>query len=125
MIFNNDRAIYLQITDYFFEQILNKQFVADSRILSVRELAVQLEVNPNTVMRTYQYLQNMGIIYNKRGIGYFVSAAAFDIVTAKRKKDFIEKEVPEFFKTMELLGISMEELNKINRKENNKNGSYE
>ncbi len=110
MIFNNDRAIYLQIADYFFEQILNKQFVADSRILSVRELAVQLEVNPNTVMRTYQYLQEMNIIYNKRGIGYFVSATAFDIVKAKRKKDFIEKEVPKFFKTMELLGISIEEL---------------
>ncbi len=110
MIFNNDKAIYLQIADYFFEQILNKKFVPESRVSSVRELAIQLEVNPNTVMRTYQYLQDMEIIYNKRGIGYFVSQDAYTIVQDKQKKDFLEKEVPKFFKTMDLLGISLQEL---------------
>ncbi len=113
MIFNNDKAIYVQIADYFFEQILNKKFVAESRILSVRELAIQLEVNPNTVMRTYQYLQDKEIIYNKRGIGYFVSPNAYNIVQNKRKSDFLEKELPDFFKTMDLLGITIQELDEM------------
>ncbi len=115
MIFNNDKAIYLQIVDYFFEQILNRKFVPEDRILSVRELAIQLEVNPNTVMRTYQYLQDREIIYNKRGIGYFVASGAFEIVQETRRFDFVKKEVPKFFKTMELLGINLEELAKMRK----------
>ncbi len=121
MIFNNDRAIYLQIADYFFEQILNRKFTADSRIWSVRELAVQLEVNPNTVMRTYQYLQDMEIIYNKRGIGYFVSAHAIDTVKTARRKEFMEQELPKFFKTMDLLGISLDDLKEIKKFQNPNN----
>ncbi len=116
MIFNNDKAIYLQIADYFFEQILNKKFVSENRVLSVRELAIQLEVNPNTVMRTYQYLQDMDIIYNKRGIGYFVAQDAYAVVQEKQKKDFLEKEAPKFFKTMDLLGITLQELSDMKNK---------
>ncbi len=121
MIFNNDKAIYLQIVDYFFEQILNRKFAADNRIWSVRELAIQLEVNPNTVMRTYQYLQDMEIIYNKRGIGYFVSAHAFDTVRTARKKEFMEQELPKFFKTMVLLGISLEDLKEMKKIQDSNN----
>ena len=73
MEFGDSNAIYLQIADQLSENILLRKWSPGDRIPSVRELAVSVEVNPNTVMRTFNYLQEKGIIYNKRGIGYFVS----------------------------------------------------
>lgn len=78
MEFNNKKSIYLQIADYFYENILRKQMNDNDRIPSVRELAIKIEVNPNTVMRTYQHLQEEQIIYNKRGIGYFIAEQAHE-----------------------------------------------
>ena len=68
------------------------------RIASVREFAVEIEVNPNTVMRAYSYLQDEGIIYNKRGIGYFVGEESMEKVMSLKKNDFIKKELPHFLK---------------------------
>ena len=73
MEFKDTQTIYLQIADHFCENILRKKWNPGDRIPSVREMAVNIEVNPNTVMRTFNYLQDKGIIFNKRGIGYFVS----------------------------------------------------
>ena len=72
MEFNSNKAIYLQISDMICEQILSGALAADDRIPSVREYGASIGVNPNTVMRTYEKLTNEGIIYNKRGIGYFI-----------------------------------------------------
>lgn len=110
MQFRESRAIYLQIADYISERILLKQWKADERIPAVRELAVQLEVNPNTVMRTFEFLQGQNIIYNQRGIGYFVSPDAVKNVTQYRKTDFVEKELPAIFRNLYLLGMDIEEL---------------
>jgi DNA-binding transcriptional regulator YhcF (GntR family) len=90
MQFRESIAIYLQIADYILERILLKQWRTDERIPAVRELAVQLEVNPNTVMRTYEFLQGQNIIYNQRGIGYFVAPDAIKNATQYRKTEFIE-----------------------------------
>jgi GntR family transcriptional regulator len=76
----------------------------------VRELAVQLEVNPNTVMRTYEFLQGQNIIHNQRGIGYFVSNDAIKHATAYRKTEFIEKELPNIFRNIYMLGMDVDEL---------------
>jgi GntR family transcriptional regulator len=110
MEFNESQAIYLQIADYFFDNILLKKWNTDDRIPSVREIAVKLEVNPNTVMRTYTLLQDKGIIYNKRGIGYFVSANAYDLVCSIKKEAFANIEMPQFFKTMQLLNITIDDI---------------
>lgn len=67
-------------------------------------------MNPNTVMRTYEKLTNEGIIYNKRGIGYFISERAKDIVLENDRKEFLEVELPAFLKKMELLGLDPKEL---------------
>jgi DNA-binding transcriptional regulator YhcF (GntR family) len=69
-----------------------------------------MEVNPNTVMRTYTYLQEMGIIYNKRGIGYFVSDNALENVLNMKKTGFIQKDLPSLFKAMDLLEIDFDDL---------------
>lgn len=110
MQFRESVSIYLQIADYICEKILLKQWKVDERIPSVRELAMQLEVNPNTVMRTYEFLQQQSIIYNQRGIGYFVSADAIKNAMQYRKTEFLENELPAFFRNMFLLGMDVEEL---------------
>lgn len=110
MEFANDQAIYLQIADHFCENILLEKWKAGDRIPSVREVAVNIEVNPNTVMRTYTYLQDKGIIFNKRGIGYFVSDDGFEKTKVLKKEDFINQELPRFFKAMSLLNMTMKDV---------------
>ncbi|MEO8173616.1 MAG: GntR family transcriptional regulator [Sediminibacterium sp.] len=112
MEFTNQQPIYLQIAEMICEQILLKKFREDERIPSVREMAVQLEVNPNTVMRTYEFLQGKEIISNKRGIGYFVAVDGISKATHLRKTEFLQAELPKLFKTAQLLDISFEELQK-------------
>ena len=110
MQFRETVSIYLQIADYICERILLKQWKVDERIPSVRELAMQLEVNPNTVMRTYDFMQQQNIIYNQRGIGYFVSPDAIKNAMLYRKTEFIENELPVIFRNMNMLGMDLEEL---------------
>jgi len=76
MQFKEQKPIYLQIADLLEEYIIKGEWGNSERIPALREIAVQMEVNPNTVMRTYTYLQDKGIIYNKRGIGYFTAPDA-------------------------------------------------
>ncbi|HRO45254.1 GntR family transcriptional regulator [Agriterribacter sp.] len=110
MQFKDSQSIYLQIADYVCEKILLGEWKAEERIPSVRELAVQLEVNPNTVMRTFDFLQQQEIIYNQRGIGYFVTANARERALGYRKEAFLQKDLPGVFRNMYLLGMNTEEL---------------
>src|ERR1700755_1009414 len=110
MQFRESQSIYLQIADYVCEKILLKEWEAGGRIPSVRELAVQLEVNPNTVMRTFEFLQQQEVIYNQRGIGYFVAAGAVQQALQYRKQEFTEKDLPQLFRTMYLLGMTPQDL---------------
>lgn len=107
---NNGQAIYLQIADYICEKILLKEWKPEDKVPSVRELAMQLEVNPNTVMRTYEFLKQQDIINDKRGIGYFVTGDALHNAISYRKAEFLEKELPSVFRVMNMLGIEPEEL---------------
>jgi GntR family transcriptional regulator len=111
MEFGDSNAIYLQIADLFCENILLQKWNPGDRIPSVREMAVNIEVNPNTVLRTFNYLQEKGIIFNKRGIGYFVSEEGLQKTKILRKEDFVNRELPRIFKAMNLLNLTMEDLN--------------
>ncbi len=110
MDFQEKRAIYLQIGDQICENILVQVWKEEDRIPSVRELAVAMEVNPNTVMRTYAYLQELGIIHNRRGIGYFVALDARQRTLELKKRNFVEEELPRLFRSMDLLGLSCADL---------------
>lgn len=110
MEFKDGKAIYRQIADYISENILKGVWTEGDRIASVREFAIEIEVNPNTVMRAYSYLQDEGIIYNKRGIGYFVGEESMEKVMNLKKEDFINKELPYFFKILDMLKIDFESL---------------
>ena len=80
MEFDQHKPIYLQIADAICERILTGLWPEGNRIPSVRECGISLEVNPNTVARSYDELSSDGIIHNKRGIGYFVSPGKMDIL---------------------------------------------
>lgn len=112
MEFKDNQAIYLQIANHFFENILQKKWSSGDKIPSIREMAVQFEVNPNTTMRTFNFLQDKGIIYNKRGIGYYVADDGYEKTKDLKKEQFINEELPVFFKTMRLLQLSLDDLKK-------------
>ena len=117
MQFNNKKAIYLQIADYYLDRILKGEAKPGERILSVRDLAIKLGVNPNTVMRAYQYLQDKGIIYNKRGIGYFISDNAEKYAREIKYNEFVNNDLPAVFDTMRLLGLSVEDLVRLYKRQ--------
>ncbi len=110
MEFNSTKSIYVQIADYMCESIMMGKWKVNEKIISIRELAVELEVNPNTAMRAFDHLQTRGIIYNKRGIGYFVAEDAVSKVKSLLKDEFISDSLPSFFKSIFQLGISFDEL---------------
>lgn len=110
MDFDNNKPIFLQIVDGICEKILSGELKAEDRIPSVREYGAQIGVNPNTVVRSYEKLTSEGIIYMKRGLGYFVSTEAKEIVLEKERKEFIENEFPKMLKRMKLLNINPKEL---------------
>jgi len=113
MNFNATNSIYQQITELVEEQILRNKWQPEGKIPSVRDLAAELQVNPNTVMRAYETLQQEGVIYNRRGVGNFVSLAAREKILRVRKEKFLHTEIPELFKNMVLLGIGFDEIENI------------
>lgn len=110
MNFKENKAIYLQIAERISDEILLGKYGEDERIPSVREYAALVEVNANTVMRSFDYLQTNGIIYNKRGIGYFVAPRAINQILVLRKDYFMNEEADYFFRQLFMLGISPENL---------------
>ena len=110
MTFTNDKAIYLQMADRLCDEILSGVYQDDDRIPSVREYAVLLEVNTNTAVKAYEQLAREEVIYNKRGLGYFVTPGAKKQILKARKKEFMKERLPEFFRQMKLLGINKEEV---------------
>ena len=110
MIFTNDNAIYIQMADRLCDEILAGKYKDDDRIPSVREYAVMLEVNANTVVKAYDELSRADIIYNKRGLGYFVTPGAKKQIMKERKQEFMKERLPELFRQMQLLGITLEDV---------------
>ena len=98
------------MADRLCDEIISGQYEEDSRIPSVREYAVLLQVNTNTAMKAYDQLARDEIIYNKRGLGYFVKSGAKEKIITVRRKEFMEQQLPELFRNMRLLGISFDDI---------------
>lgn len=113
MTFTNDKAIYLQMADRLCDEILADTYKDDDRIPSVREYAVLLEVNTNTAVKAYDELARANIIYNKRGLGYFVTKGAKRQILKERKREFIEERLPELFRQMRLLDIDIKDVAEV------------
>lgn len=112
MNFENNKAIYEQMADRLCDEIIAGTYKADDRIPSVREYAVMLQVNTNTAVKAYELLSREEIIYNRRGLGYFVSAEAREQIMTTRRKIFLTQSLPSIFREMNLLGITIEDVEK-------------
>ena len=110
MDFKETQPIYMQIADWACEQVLLDKWKSDDRAPSVRELGALLEVNPNTVVRSYDFLQTKEILVNKRGVGFFIAPNAAGKIREFRRERFFEEELPVVFKTMKLLNIEISEI---------------
>lgn len=115
MEFKKQKPIYLQIADTLCERVVNGEWKEGERIPSVRDVATELGVNPNTVLRTFEYLQNNEIIFNRRGIGYFLSDEAGQKILNIHRKEFIEDELPYLLAKMRLLGITMADIEAVSK----------
>lgn len=109
MEFRSDKAIYEQIAEYVCEKVLKEDWRPEERIPSVREFGATLMVNPNTVMRAYEFLERNGIIYSKRGIGFLIAPESLEKAKELLRQDFVSS-LPIFFSKMKLLGISIADL---------------
>lgn len=110
MNFSGSKPIYLQIVDLICDKIASGEWQADNRIASVRDMGGELEVNPNTVMRTYEWLAENDIIYNKRGVGFFVSANALNCIRNERREQLLNNDLQEIAQRMQQLDISLDEV---------------
>lgn len=113
MDFKSTKGIYLQIVDNLCQQILEGQLQAGDRVASVRDLAAEFEVNHNTVMRAYTNLQESGIFDNKRGIGFFVSEKALELIQQTEKANFFSQDLPDFLLKVKLLQLNSSDLKEL------------
>ena len=105
--FNNNVPIYVQIVEQLKIHIISGKMQSGERLPSVRDLALQLKVNPNTVQKALQELEEMKLIYTERTNGKFVTTDKKLI--EKYKNKFAKESVNKYFKSMNKLGFSNEE----------------
>lgn len=110
MIYYSDKAIFVKIAERLCDDILSGRYQEGSRVPSVRELAAEYEVNTNTALRAFEILQREDILLQQRGIGMLVAKGAQKKIRHVRKKEFLTKEMPEFFRRLDLLDLSIDDI---------------
>lgn len=107
MNFREGQPIYMQIAERLMDEILADQYQADERVPGVRDYSVLLQVNVNTTVKAFDVLSQRGIIYNKRGLGSFVSSEAKDIIHSARREEFLNQQLPDLARNMQQLDIPL------------------
>ena len=113
MEFRDSDPIYRQISRIVEQRIIAGEWKPGDRLPSVRDLAVDLEVNPNTVARTFQTLADEGLIENRRGIGSFVADGARDAAVQGARHRMESAELPRLFVSLSLLEYRPEDLARL------------
>ena len=116
MNFRDGQPIYQQIADRLMDEILAGKYISDERIPGVREYSLLLQVNVNTTVKAFDILARQGIIYNKRGLGSFVSAEAVDIIHRLRSDDVLNGMLHELARQMRLLNIPVDKVTECLKK---------
>lgn len=109
-ILNQEKSIYIQISEMIENDILRDVLLEDERVPSTNELAKLYAINPATAAKGINILVDAGILYKKRGIGMFVSDGAKEVIRTKRKTQFYENYVSEIVNEAKTLGITKAEL---------------
>ncbi|AFJ60983.1 GntR family transcriptional regulator [Bacillus velezensis YAU B9601-Y2] len=106
--FQSSKPIYLQIADRVYYRLIRSELSPGDKLPSVREMAVQMKVNPNTIQRTYSEMERLGIVETRRGQGTFIAERS-DLKA--ELKDRLTKDVfKRFIQEMAELGLSPEEM---------------
>lgn len=108
--FSTDRPIFLQVADYCNRQILSGAWQPEQRVPSTKELAIALGVNNRTVMKAYDDLSDSGIIYQRRGMGYFVAPDAVACMQTQLRREFFENDMPALAARMRMAGVTPEQI---------------
>ena len=103
-IFDNDRPIYIQLVEQLKQYIIAGEIKPGERLPSVRELALQVKVNPNTVQKALVELENQKLIYTERTNGKFVTEN--EGLIENIKEELASKKVQKYFEDMNKLGIN-------------------
>ena len=111
--FKSTKGIFQQIADNLCHQILEGKLPPGERVPSVRDLAVEFEVNRNTLLRTYSILEDAAIIVNKRGIGFFVAENAVELIRKNEKTEFFNNDLPEFMRKVQMLKLTESDLSDL------------
>jgi len=111
--FKSTKGIFLQIAENICHQILEGVLKTGDRVPSVRDLAADFEVNRNTILRTYALLDESNIFENRRGVGFFVSDKAIEIIQASERKNFFTNDLPEFIQKVKLLKLTGNDLSEL------------
>ena len=109
-ILNQEKSIYIQISEMIENDILRDVLLEDERVPSTNELAKLYAINPATAAKGINILVDAGILYKKRGIGMFVSDGAKEVIRTKRKAQFYENYDSEIVNEAKTLGITKAEL---------------
>lgn len=117
--FDNDRSIYIQLVEQIQNRIATGYYRAGSKLPSVRELAGEAEVNPNTMQKALSELERTGLLHSQRTSGRYVTEDEGRIQEMKRQS--AKEAVQAFLKQMENLGLEREEIIELIREEKEEN----
>lgn len=106
--FDDKMPIYLQIMDRIKMDIITEKLKANDKLPSVREMAMELKVNPNTLQRAYQELERLGIVYTQRGMGTFVGG--IENMVENLKREMAKEVMDSFILRMKQLGFNEQEI---------------
>jgi GntR family transcriptional regulator len=106
--FDTTKPIYIQIMEKINKKIVRNEWKAGDKLPSVREMAVQTGVNPNTIQRTYSELERMGIVETRRGQGTFVTE---NVEVIERLREQLKRDiVADFIRNMTEFGFTMNDI---------------
>ncbi len=109
-LWNGTQPIYRQLRDFVATMILDKSLAEGDALPSVRHIAAQFQLNPLTVLKSYQLLVGEGIVESRRGRGMFVIPGGRQILLASERERFLQEEWPRVVDTLHRLGLSAKEL---------------
>lgn len=122
---DNDRPIYLQLMERIQHDIISGVYRPGDKIPSVRDLALDAAVNPNTMQKALSELERSGLVYSQRTSGRFITEDKK--LLKKMKMDLATEHIHQFFEQMHHLGFSNEEtlelIRETLRRENNETDS--
>ncbi|MCK9859867.1 GntR family transcriptional regulator [Paenibacillus sp. ATY16] len=108
IVFDNNMPIYIQIMNYVKKQIITGRLNPGDKIESVRDMALELQINPNTIQRTFQELEREGIVETRRGLGRFVTSEESTIMQIK--KEMAGELLERFVQGMKELGFEKDDI---------------